>query len=114
MSGGYSCVKMGLQLIDQSRHQTRVAQMLQTEIERLRSMAWADLVAMSNSPTVVAISAEFSPADNGNYYMTRALTGSGESRKITLSMTWSDSRGQTKSKTYVTQYTQGGLYDYIQ
>jgi hypothetical protein len=42
------------------------------------------------------------------------LTGSGDVRKITLQISWTDMGGSTHTKSYVTQYTKGGLYDYIQ
>jgi len=114
MTGGYACIKMGIDLVDNSRHNTRAAQIMQSEIERVRSMAWADLTALSSSPTSVVISSDFSQAGYTAYSMTRAVTGSGSSRKITLVIAWDAIGGRTYSKTYVTQYTQGGIYDYIQ
>lgn len=46
--------------------------------------------------------------------MKRSITGSGNSGKITLVIQWDDITGKSHSKSYVTQYAKGGLYDYIQ
>jgi prepilin-type N-terminal cleavage/methylation domain-containing protein len=114
MAGGYACVKMGLELVDKSRHHTRVSQIMQSEIERVRSMAWSELTALPSAATQLTISNEFNQTGYGTYRLTRTVAGSGSFRKITLLITWTDLGGRSRSKTYATQYTQGGIYDYIQ
>ena len=114
MTGGYACIKMGIDLVDNARHNTRASQIMQSEIERVRSMAWSDLTALPSSPTGVTISSDFSQAGYTAYSMTREVSGSGSSRKITLVISWTALSGRSHSNTYVTQYTQGGIYDYIQ
>ncbi|MGJ8651825.1 MAG: hypothetical protein ACSHX8_00995 [Opitutaceae bacterium] len=87
---------------------------MQSEIERIRSLAWATLNAEAATETTLTISSEFKSASYADYVMKRTITGSGDTRKITLVVSWKDISGTPYSKTYVTQYTRGGLYDYIQ
>ncbi len=114
IASGFACVKMGLTLVDNSRHHTRAAQIMQSEIERVRSLAWANLTALPSAETKVSIDAQFQNTGYAGYTLKRSVTGSGDSRKITLVVSWTDIGGKSYSKTYVTQYTKGGLYDYIQ
>lgn len=111
---GFACVKMGMGLVDNARHHTRSSQIMQSEIERVRSLAWANLTALPTTKTKVTVASQFNDASYNNYTLYRTLSGSGDVRKITLEVFWTDMTGDTNSKTYVTQYTKGGLYDYIQ
>lgn len=111
---GFACVKMGMGLVDNARHHTRSSQIMQSEIERVRSLAWANLTALPTTKTEVTVASQFNDASYNNYTLYRTLSGSGDVRKITLEVFWTDMTGDVNSKTYVTQYTKGGLYDYIQ
>ncbi len=111
---GFACVKLGLAQVDNARHNTRAAQIMQSEIERVRSFDWGELTALPTSKTQVSVASQFNDASYASYTMTRALSGSGDSRKIILEVTWKDMGGRSHSRSYVTQYTKGGLYDYIQ
>ena len=111
---GFACVKMGLGLVDNARHHTRAAQIMQSEVERLRSFAWANLTALPAAKTQVSIASQFNDSSYATYTLSRTLSGAGDSRKITLEVNWTDMGGRSHKKTYVTQYTKGGLYDYIQ
>lgn len=114
IASGLACVRMGLNQISNARSETRASQVMQSEIERLRSIAWDNFIALDGSDQNVTLSTEFSDAAYGSFTMIRSITGSGNSRKITLVINWKDLSGSSHSKSYVTQYTKGGLYDYIQ
>lgn len=111
---GFACVKLGLGLVDNARHHTRASQIMQSEVERLRSLAWAHLTALPPAKTQVSVASQFDDSSYTNYILFRSLGGSGDSRKIILEVSWTDMGGRAHTKTYVTQYTKGGLYDYIQ
>ncbi|PXA04502.1 hypothetical protein DDZ13_04825 [Coraliomargarita sinensis] len=114
VASGLACVRMGLNQINNARSETRASQVMQSEIERLRSLAWNDFTALDGSDQSVALDSEFSDAAYDSFNMKRSISGSGNSRKITLVIEWEDLSGASHSKSYVTQYTKGGLYDYIQ
>lgn len=111
---GFACVKLGMVQVDNARHHTRASQIMQSEIERVRSLAWANLTALPRGQTQVSVASQFNDASYTNYEMTRTIRGVGDSRKITLDVTWKDMSGRAHSRSFVTQYTKGGLYDYIQ
>lgn len=111
---GFACLKVGMGLVDNSRHQTRSAQMMQSEVERIRSMPWSELSTLSSGPTVIDTSNEFNDKSYAIYRIVRTIDGSGDSRKITIEAAWTDIGGRDHTRSYVTQYTRGGLYDYIQ
>jgi len=121
IASGFACVKMGLTLVDNSRHHTRAGQIMQSEIERIRSLPWGSsiepgtLLALPTAETAITLNDEYAQANYANYELKRTITnGVGDSRKITLVVTWTDIGRMTHAKTYVTLYTKGGLYDYIQ
>lgn len=111
---GFACLKMGLGLTENSRHNTRAAQIMQSEIERVRSLAWALITTLPATDADVAVAAHFNQSIYDAYTMSRTVTGSGDIRVITLDITWTDQSGNAHSRTYASQYTKGGLYDYIQ
>lgn len=114
IASGFACIKMGLQQVDNARHHTRSAQIMQSEVENIRSLPWARLIALQTAETTLSIASQFGDSTYSSYTLKRSISGSGDVRIITFVVTWKDISGDSHSKTYVTQYTRGGLYDYIQ
>ncbi|HAV14342.1 MAG TPA: hypothetical protein DCX06_12745 [Opitutae bacterium] len=116
ITSGFACLKMGMGMVDNSRHHTRAAQIMQSEIEKIRSMPWAIFNALNEAETTVTLDANFTQNSNyAAYEVKRTITAAaGNSKKVELVATWTDINGKTKSRIYVTHYTKGGLYDYIQ
>ncbi|WP_162025766.1 MULTISPECIES: prepilin-type N-terminal cleavage/methylation domain-containing protein [unclassified Lentimonas] len=110
---GMACLKSGLALVENSRHHTRSAQIMQSEIERIRSMPWDEVIALVNESDV-SLANEFSETAYDVYTMQRDVSGSGDVRIVTLDVAWVDLGGRPHNRTYISQYTKGGLYDYIQ
>lgn len=115
IAGGFACFNIGLGLIENSRHSTRSCQIMQSEIERVRSLPWAEIEALPASDADVPLASGFTTESAYDVYtMKRVVSGSGDSRVVTLEVEWSDNSGRSHTRTYVAQYTKGGLYDYIQ
>lgn len=114
IASGFACIKMGLQQVDNARHHTRSAQIMQSEVESIRSLAWANLIALPTAETTLPIASQFGDSTYSSYTLKRSIAGSRNVRRITFVVTWKDISGKSHSKTYITQYTKGGLYDYIQ
>ncbi len=110
----FACLQLGNQLVDNARHYTRASQVMQSEIERIRSMAWGTLTTLPADETTLDIPAQFDQEVYRRYTLTRSITGSDDMRTITLRVSWSDVRGKDHTREYVTMYVKGGLYDYIQ
>ena len=115
IAGGFACFNIGLGLVENSRHSTRSCQIIQSEIERVRSLAWAEIVALDVEVLDVTMASGFINESGYDVYtMKRVVSGSGDSRVVTLEIEWSDNSGRPHTRTYAAQYTKGGLYDYIQ
>lgn len=115
IAGGFACFNQGLGLIENARHSTRSCQIMQSEIERVRSLPWADIEALPVSDLDVTPASGFiNESGYDAYTMTRVVSGSGDTRVVTLEIEWSDNSGRLHMRTYAAQYTKGGLYDYIQ
>jgi hypothetical protein len=113
IASGFACLKSGLGLMENSRHTTRSSQIMQSEIERIRSLPWNQVIALSNDADVTLGNA-FAATVYEAYTMERRVTGSGNERVVTLIVSWTDNSGRAHSRSYVSQYTRGGLYDYMQ
>lgn len=112
--GAFAALKMGFSLVDNARHHTRAGQIMQSEIERVRSLAWANLNNLPTVRTQVPIASQFGDVSYTKYTLYRSISGTGNSRRVTVEIEWEAINGRAHVKTYVTQYTRGGLYDYIQ
>lgn len=112
-ASGFSAIKMGLSFAENARHHTRAGQAMQSEVENIRSLAWADLKSLPSEQTRIELEKAFGESSYTDYTLFRSIEGSGDTRKISLELSWVDMSGRTFGKTYVTQYTKGGLYDYI-
>lgn len=110
----FACLRVGNSMVDNARHFTRASQIMQTEIERIRSMAWGTLTALPTAETELTLSSQFVHPVYEQYTLTRSITGTGDMRTITVQVTWEDMTGRSHTRRYITMYTKGGLYDYIQ
>lgn len=108
-------MQRGFQSIDTARNITLAAQIMQSEMERIRLLNWAALPADDND---VDLSSFFTsnPALADKFTLARAVTDvedkEGEMKTITLTVTWTGITGSPHSRRFVTRYTKDGLYDY--
>lgn len=100
----------GLQALDSARHLTQASQLLQSEMERLRLMSWAQLQALQDAGGGAA------PADPlpAGFRFTRDIrdlkTGM---KEITVAATWRGYDGTEHSARLITRYGKLGLNDYF-
>ena len=87
---------------------------MQSEIERIRSMAWASLNDLPTGTTVLTLPDQFDHPVYDKYRLSRTISGSRDLRTITVEVGWDDVNGRSHTRSYMTMYTKGGLYDYIQ
>lgn len=113
-ASAFYCLQASSRLIETGRHHTRATQLLQSEIETIRSMAWADLNALPTAKTEINLDTQqFTQAVYEKYTLYRTIEGTGDVRKITYDLSWSNDV-KTYDRRFIAVYTQGGLYDYIQ
>ena len=108
----YTAFGRGFALVAAARDDTHVAQILQTEVENLRTLSWADLVALGRD-------SNFEPGFSGpgisieRFRCSRRIVDRRADQKVVrLVVSWQDPGGMAHSREYVTFFTKGGLNDY--
>ena len=99
-------------LIESARHNTRTAQILQGEMESLRTMDWASLSALQSESTFEAESGSL--ASYGDDYTCERVinTVKADQREVLLKVNWTDTRGLDHQQNYITYFTKEGLNDF--
>ena len=105
-----SVCQRGLQSLDTARHLTAASQVMQSEMERLRLMSWAQLQSLQDSgQTEVAV--EGGP---GRYTCTRLISDVKTNMKeITLVASWKGIDGRPHTARLITRCGKTGLNDYF-
>lgn len=115
---GSSMVSMGYGFtrIENARHATRISQILQTEMETLRSMSWEEVQTLITNKGKTS---EFTPHFQNNEDRIRDLVATrtftdvkSGMLQITLTATWKDSKNTSHDLSYMTWYGKEGLSDY--
>lgn len=119
-------LQMGFKAIDVARDSTLAAQIIQSEIERLRLLPWSNssttaidsIADFPNGTTeTVPLTTMFtsSAALIAKYEVTRTVTTDttrSDVRYITLQVAWNSYDGRRHTRSFTTMYARNGLYDY--
>lgn len=112
LSAGFGALSRGMRLIELSRDETRASQILQSEIEWLRTYHWTALNALPAESVYSPVDL-FTSAYADRYEITRAITTrSSTQRRVTMQVAWTDNRGMDHVREYMTLISKDGLYDY--
>lgn len=100
----------GLQALDNARHLTAASQLMQSEMERVRLMSWAQLQALQDTGET-----KFSPESGADRYAcTREIRDVRVNMKeIILVATWRSYDGSSHTARLITRYGRTGLNDYF-
>jgi len=116
----FGVLQMSFKLLDNARTSTLAAQIMQSEIERLRLLNWSDLSSLSTTtPTPINVSAVYSGDSNmaKRFAATRHITPTAGRETtmmdIQISVTWTGTNGATYVRSFKTKYSKNGLYDYF-
>lgn len=114
IAGGLVGISRGFELIDTTRNYTRSSQVLQSELELLRTLAWSTFSQLSDSELTEKfqeqIVAQFG-ADSYVGAVATELTG-GDLMQVVVTVDWSARKGRVHTLNYVTFFTDGGVNDY--
>jgi Tfp pilus assembly protein PilV len=109
-------MQRGFIALDAARGTSYAAQIMQTEMEKIRLQNWTTVSAYSSSATTLTID----PSFTGNAYigtrytLTRtATTVHTDMLQITLTISWHTFDGRTETRSCSTYYGKNGLYDYV-
>ncbi len=114
LTAAFSTVAQGVRTMERARDYTRVAQILQSEMEDLRTYSWADLETATTSGFVaVALAADFVEEYGDRYTVERWIRDRhSDQKEISVRVIWSDGRGGTITKMTTTWFTENGMNDY--
>lgn len=126
-------MQQGFKFLDVARGTTLASQIIQSEIERIRMLSWANVSAMATATDTVAPIPSGSPAGvemfdgntyfssvsslAGDYIITRTTrldpSRSSDVALITVSVQWRTFDGRLQSRRFQMKYVKNGLYDYL-
>ena len=115
-------LQRGFIAIDNARYTTLAGQILQSQMEKLRMLTWAQLTdTTSGPPASGTFTPDISSSASGqlaNFTCSQVIAASPSPynttmKDITLTATWKGSDGRTRSLTYFTRYGQSGLSDFF-
>jgi len=123
-ASSFACFGSGTLLLENARHNTRSCQIMQNEIERIRALPWEEVIQLKDGEVNLTDNLNLDLDDDILRRYTQTYTLKREMNpypvndqvstiKITLSIEWKDFSGRDHKRTYITQYTDGGLYDNI-
>lgn len=118
-------MQTGFRALDVARDSTLASQIMQSEIERLRLMAWSNtgtvaidsIVELPASETV-SLASMFSAnaALTAKFTVTRSVNSGDGSRAdvryISINVAWNSYDGKSHTRSFTTMYSKNGLYDY--
>ncbi|HVS51881.1 MAG TPA: prepilin-type N-terminal cleavage/methylation domain-containing protein [Opitutaceae bacterium] len=122
LTGSLLVLQRGFMAIDNARYTTLAGQILQSQMEKLRMLTWAQLTSTtSGPPTNGAFSPDLSSSSSGqlaNFTCTETIAAAPSPYAstmvdITLTATWKGSDGRSRSLSYFTRYGQNGVSDFF-
>jgi Tfp pilus assembly protein PilV len=116
-------ITYGMRAVDTARNTTLAAQIMQSEMENIRLLNWAQLTALPASETVdiaaIVSSGSSSTLDAtlnniiSKFTCVRTIsTPKTDMREVALAISWNGQDGRSHSNSYVTRYCKNGLYDF--
>lgn len=112
IAGGVAGVRMGFQIVENSRHYTRVSQILQSEIESMRALSWKTIKEL-DSKSDIQIDPKFSTSAYDGYSVQRKMfPDSSTLRRVEMIVEYTNRSGRVVKLKYMTFFTEGGVNDY--
>jgi len=111
-------MQSGFKQIDLARGTTIAAQIIQSEMERLRMMSWTMINALPNAEKFDG-STYFSanPDVAGRYFVTRTIADNADNpteiKDLTVAVRWQTYDGRWHTRQFGAIYARNGLYDYF-
>lgn len=114
IAGGFAGISRGFQLVDASRSYTRSSQMLQSELELLRTLPWATFSALSDAELTEKFQEQIDSQFGAASYQATVETSldGGDLMKVKVTVEWSGRTGRVQALSYITFFTEGGVNDY--
>ena len=112
LATAFTGMQQGFYLLENARDNTLVSQLLQSEMENLRTMNWASINLMTSPSSFLPEIGSFSELED-RYTCQRLInTPKANQLQVVLSVVWTDSRGIDHLNNYVSYFSKDGLNDY--
>jgi hypothetical protein len=113
IAGGLSGVRRGFDILEDSRSYNRVSQILQSEVESLRSLSWEDLGSLPRNKRI-DVDTHFDTSEYDIYRVRRRIINRGDGlRRVIIIVSYQNDRGRLVTLKYHTYFTKGGVNDYF-
>jgi Tfp pilus assembly protein PilV len=111
-ASSFAAIGQGIAIIESARESTRAAQILQNEIENIRTLNWSAISALPSTSNF-ALGSEFPSEFLTRYVCNRAITSRRTDQKeVTLTMSWTGQDGVQRNRSYFTYVTKEGINDF--
>lgn len=94
-ASGFATLNLGYGLMDTARSYTQASQIMQSEVERVRSLAWANLNSLPTQRTEVSLASQFGNDVFDKFTLYRSISGTGNIRRITVEIEWRGVNGRS-------------------
>lgn len=112
IAGGLAGIRRGFDILQDSRNYTRISQILQSEVESLRTLSWEDLTVLPDN-TLVDVDTQFDTNAYDIYTVRRLIeTVEDDLRRVVVVISYQNRRGKPVTLRYITFFTRGGVNDY--
>ncbi len=113
IAGGLSGVRRGFDILQDSRNYTRISQILQSEVETLRTLSWEELTDL-DANVQIDVDTQFDTNAYDMYRVRRRIvTEDTDLRRVVVVVSYENNRGRLVTLRYVTFFTRGGVNDYF-
>ena len=105
LASTFSAMKQGFYLIESTRNNTQVSQILQDEMESLRTMNWSAIEALQSSGGFFE--------EISGYTCQRVISAPKANQlEVVLTVSWTNSRNMDFTTKYITYFTKEGVNDF--
>lgn len=112
LTGVFAVLGRSFDLIEAARDNTRVAQIIQSELEDMRTLSWSEVATLPTWEEYTPTSS-FSEQFGDRYTCYRYIyVRSADQFGLRVYVDWTNNSGQYKYDYFETWYTQGGFNDY--
>ncbi|WPJ94678.1 prepilin-type N-terminal cleavage/methylation domain-containing protein [Coraliomargarita algicola] len=112
IAGGLAGVRRGFDILHDSRNYTRVSQILQSEVETLRTLSWVELIELP-ADVEISVDTQFDTKAYDMYSVSRLIEEEQDDlRRVVVGVSYQNAQGREVTLQYVTFFAKGGVNDY--
>lgn len=107
-------LQQGFKAVDTARNYSYSAQLMQSEMERLRLKNWSQIQDLQDAGTTTVSTDDTASAARTVFTCKRVITDvKADMKEITLISNWQGYDGRPHTARFITRYSKSGLYDYL-